>query len=241
MKKIILIFCPWWQRPEVTRLHLESIEKCKKSKYFELKYLAVISPEDPFFKELVDLAFEFNCKIVTYANLPLGAKHNAGINFAIREIGWDYIMNIGSDDKLFPILFKEYQKPVENGELFFGIMNFYLLNYYTGEQLHFDRGIELHDYVIGGCRMIHRSIIQKFMDAYINLYDNNINKSLDTSSQQNIIKMGYQLHKIDNKKLKMIEAVKCDLSINHWAAFKIHPNIRQISTNKTPKKVTKVV
>jgi len=239
MKKTILIYCCWWQRPEVTRLHLQSIEECKKKT--DIIYLAVISPEDPYFGELFDLAREFKCEICTYQNIPLGQKHNAGINYAIRNLGFDYLMNIGSDDCIFPVLFKEYKTHMENEVPFFGIMNFYLKNYYTGEELLFDRAKELTDYLMGGCRMIHRKILQKFADEYINLYKNEINSGLDTSSQQKIIKMGFPLTRIDNKKTKMIEAIKCNTTINHFEFFKIHPKITKIKKNEQPKRVTKRV
>lgn len=231
MKKTILIFCAWWQRPDVTRLHLESIEKCKKESKFNLKYLAVLSPEDPYFGELFDLGREFNCEICLYQNIPLGEKHNAGVNYAIREIGFDYFMNIGSDDCIFPVVFREYEKHIKNEVPFFGIMNFYLRNHYTGEELLFNRARVLSEYTMGGCRMIHRSILQKFVDSYENLYKNEINSGLDTSSQQNIEAMGYKVKLIDNGNVKMIEAIKCNTTINHWEHFKIHPKITKLNIN----------
>ena len=174
----ILTIIPVWKRPDILEICLDGL------KHIPVEPLFIISHEDPYIKEIKNILKEYNT--CTFPNFPVGRKLNAGINLALKEFKFDYLMNFGSDNIVSPELFAIYKPYFEKNKLFFGVNNLYIMNYIDKEIMF------VEDYnikkPIGAARMIHRSILNKMFNKKQNLYDNLNSNGMDTNSQQRIYK-----------------------------------------------------
>jgi hypothetical protein len=92
-----LIYLAVWKRPEITEICFMGISRLKR--LFPVQAFAVLSPEDPYFTELVGLCNRYDIEYCTHQNQPLGAKKNHGLK-QLQEKEFDYLVEIGSDDLL---------------------------------------------------------------------------------------------------------------------------------------------
>ena len=88
----ILILTPFWKRPEIVQEYVKSVQRLKS--VADIQLLAILSFEDPNYKEVLDLIDGwYFCHA---DNSPLGKKKNEGLEFAM-EFEWDYLLELNSD------------------------------------------------------------------------------------------------------------------------------------------------
>lgn len=154
----ILALVPVFRRPEILRLFLSHMRRDLPD-YARVEFLFVASPDDPDFDQVTTL---LRGETVTYCrNTPLGAKMNHGVQVA-KQMGFDVLMNIGSDNLWTAALWELYRESFEVGEVFFGVNDFHAMNYDTGEFCFvrgYNTGPDDQPAPIGAGRMIARSIL----------------------------------------------------------------------------------
>ena len=182
----IVILVPCVNRPLLTKFCFEQLSYFKnavKEKWI-VDVVVVLSPEDAFFNEL-DAALEsFDFHKYYYKNYSLGSKMNAGIGYIRDNFDFDYLMNFGSDDLIHPNIVDLYADYIQNECLLFGITKYYVYDALAGKTMFFKTHNE--QVAIGAGRMIHKSILDRFWEKRIPLYDS-IDRYLDTSSRTNIL------------------------------------------------------
>jgi hypothetical protein len=89
------VIIPVWGRIEPLKRHVS-----ETSDLFD--YLYVVSPEDPYFVEVMDILS--GKEVIFYPNDIVSEK----INFGIKNCGTEYVMNCGSDDILYDELYWAY-------------------------------------------------------------------------------------------------------------------------------------
>lgn len=82
---------------------------------------------------MIPLCKKYDIDFCFYKNQPLGEKKNYGLSVAMEKSGWDYLIEIGSDDVLKTEILEAYKPLIDNSVDFFGIKNFYYLDSETGE------------------------------------------------------------------------------------------------------------
>jgi len=211
----ILALCPFWQRPEITKYFVQSFKRLQEKVDIEL--LCVLSKDDPYYKENMKLLKGFH--LCEYKNFPVGEKMDAGINFAIDNFDFDYLMNIGSDDIIDSKLFDLYKPYFEKGCLMFGVVTVYFYELYY-KNLYFVRQID-DSFPHGGCRMIHRSIIEKVLKSGV-FYDHIFNSGLDTASTLRIMRLTDVIPEVIRTKNTYIMSVKTLVNINPMKKVRQH-------------------
>lgn len=94
----LLIYTAVWKRPEITEICFMGLKRLGQ------QALAVISEVD-----MIPLCEKYGVEWVMHENHPLGEKKNAGLERA-REIDFDFLIEIGSDDLILNELINQYQK-----------------------------------------------------------------------------------------------------------------------------------
>jgi hypothetical protein len=172
-----LILVPIYKRPEITDIwakNMQLVQKIAKN----VDVLTILSPEDEFFNENSAICEPFTR--VIYPNEPLGRKMNAGVEYALRHIEWDYLMNLGSDDLLHPLIFKLYENCIDNKVQFFGLDKVYFFDM-ESKKLGLSKV-----YVWGAGRMIHRRVIEDIRRQGGTIYTQKETRSMDCDSINNI-------------------------------------------------------
>ncbi len=177
---------------EITMLHCQSMRKFMID---GVDYLAVLSPEDPHFDQLEELALNNGFKVTHYGNDPLGEKINHG--FIFRDI-YDYVMNMGSDDLCDPGFW-------DAAKSYLGRPVLKVNNIYAAEDISLQNIWEVRGVNIGVLRMIRTDIIKK------NLYPPK-NKGLDKGSRITLSGMGFEEEVIVSDEIFALD-IKGDNSI----------------------------
>lgn len=217
-KPSILILIPVWKRPDVYRITLAGMLHfiTATQKNVKIQALVVLSPEDPCFNENHDTTRYYkefyDLESIFYKNDPVGEKHNAGLNYALQEFRFDYLMNFGSDDLIHPAIIDLYMPYIRCKTPFFGINNVYFWDPVSR------RCIFYHAYnderAIGAGRMIRRSILNFLQYKRVNLWDNSRNRSLDGSSRRRIIEhAGVEETVISAGEFPYLVDIKSDVNI----------------------------
>lgn len=144
-----LVFLAVWQRPEITEICFMGLKRLRERSRFSIECLAVISEE-----EMIPLCEKYGIRWTMFANNPLGAKKNHGLNEAMK-LEWDYLLEIGSDDLVKDELLEMYAEYAGKYEMF-GTKDSIVLDSETG------RCIRLQsDTIYGLGRCISRQVIEK--------------------------------------------------------------------------------
>lgn len=152
----ILFFLSVWKRPEITELCFMGLQRLMK--HSSVKALAVISE-----REMIPLCHKYGIEFIYHDNEPLGAKKNAGLDYAMRlEWQWDYLIELGSDDLITEEIFEAYAPLMAAGEEFFGSDSMYFIDatdghcrLYRAQEAQYGRGWGLG-------RALSRKAIEKF-------------------------------------------------------------------------------
>lgn len=167
----ILFHLPVYGRPEVTKATYFGLSRLRKElmRYkIELSVLILYSNEAD-----QDLAirwankeiefWEWDSIYTLYAeNEPLGAKLNAGLSFAMKELQFDYLMLCGSDNLFHPDFAGVISEQINAENLYFGFKRVIMYNPELQE------GREMVYPIPSGVgRMHNRSILERACDCYI--------------------------------------------------------------------------
>ena len=217
----ILIYTPFWKRPEIVREYVKSVERLKKVSWIDVRIMAIVSPEDPDFRKIVDSIHELRKRfkyvsIFPTRNTPLGAKKNAGLWLA-TSYDWDYLLELNSDSIVNCRLLDIYKPYMDKGVPFFGLKDLYVVDYATKETLF------IPDYnsgmTYGAGRMMHRSIIRGRM------WNDELNEGLDDNCRAGLEKRGIPDCPIETDKPMLVE-LKTHTTINHFTMLKALGNRR---------------
>jgi len=210
----IKIVCPWWGRFEVVQMHCRSMVRFMEASPYKMSYMAIVSPEDPDFNDLRELAFGFDFDVCAHQNFPVSAKLNAGIELAMEEKP-DYIMNMGSDDLCSPSIWDEYRPLIDSGRKFFGIDSCHIIDFYSKEAYYLDLYNDSEP--VGVLRMIHTSCINDLWTDYnMKLYPYGINRGMDGASAKRLQKLGILPAVIHTAGRPFTTGVKHRTSINQF-------------------------
>ncbi len=206
----ILCMVPVWKRPEISRLFLKSFERLQE--YADLQLLCILSPEDPYYDENMDL-LPGGTATAEFANYPFGAKKNFGGCIAQHpSMEWDYLLELNSDSIVNPAIFDLYRPYMEKRVPFFGLRNLYVVDYLTKEGLYIPNYNT--DMTFGAGQMLHR-------DAYIcQLWTDELNEGIDTSKISHLRKAGIDETVVDNGEVPMVVDIKTNTTITHFVELK---------------------
>lgn len=188
----LLVYTAVWKRPEITEICFMGIRR------LNLPALAVISEVD-----MIPLCEKYGIEWVMAENSPLGTKKNAGLARA-REMDFDFLMEIGSDDLILNELIDQYQKFFVKYD-FFGVCD---AAYINGETLECRREISGTPY--GAGRVISRKALE--------LVDFNLwpraNRGLDKYSLNNLYNKGIKYWQIPPIAYPLVIDIKSP--VNLW-------------------------
>ena len=172
----ILFIVPVWGRPEILKSCIKGVKNVQdKVKHITIKALYIVSPTDKMFNANKEILYQ--SKYIIHENFPLGKKMNAGIKYALKNIEFDYMCNLGSDDIINPVLFRIYEPFIAKKCLFFGFNNIYIFDIIDNKLYFF---CYTGTYQPNGAgRMIHKSILKKLKGS---VYVDEDNRSLDACS-----------------------------------------------------------
>lgn len=174
----ILFVTQLWKRPEVTRLCFESLRKIPNT-----DILAVISEDS-----MVPLCEEYSVKWTYCENLPLGHKHNHALTESLKH-EWDYMINVGSDDIVSPKILDAYKPFFKNKIPFFGLSKMHFFGNGKLIRHHYEANYSVY----GAGRAISRKMLEEFVvNGEVKLYEPELNKGLDRSSQDIAYLKGFQ-------------------------------------------------
>jgi hypothetical protein len=188
----ILIYLAVWKRPLITELCFTGINRLRRS--FNIDALAVISEE-----EMIPLCDKYNVRWVMYKNEPLGEKKNYGLSKA-KEIDFDYLMEIGSDDLILDELVEDYLRNYIGKYEFFGV----------SDALHVDTHFRVARRITsktcyGAGRMISRRVLE---DMGWTLWAKSANRGLDQNSLFNMRRRKISYHMTNPMKYPGVIDVK---------------------------------
>jgi len=168
-----IILLPIWKGKEITRLCLDNLARLKDIYGFEV--MCVVSESWAKFD-----AFDRGFKWVEVPNDDLGHKMNVGVE-AVMKFGYDYMINLGSDDIIDERLFEIYKPYFEKRTPMFGITKATFIDTVSNE-------CKVCDYqiLIGAGRAIRTDLIEQFVmrDGKSIMYDKGINRGLDMNSMK---------------------------------------------------------
>ena len=208
----IYILCAWWSRPAITRLHVWSVNRFILSapSNYRIKYVAVISPEDPHREELLEIASGLD--VVMASNEYLGAKHNAGVKHILRRIHkGGYLMNIGSDDLIDPAYWDQIDALW--GKDMFGMSSLYI----TDEAQTYI--LRVNCYMIGAGRFLLADKIRHIRNfLHLELYEEEKQRGLDGSSAGRMAMAGAEYSTLDDDHAYILD-IKTATNINKMSTF----------------------
>jgi len=206
---------PCWQREDIFSIINQQLNYfVENSKDFEFHIIFILSREDPKFRKLMNIIkkdSDFNYHLVYFPNTYLGKKTNAGISYAYK-LGFDYLMNIGSDDLIHPAIMQLYKPYICMNNDFFGIDSLYFYDSQTQKCLYFSYYNSPH--VIGAGRMISYRTIKKVIENIGELYEPTVQRGLDTTSALRINMTGVEETNIKAGNFPFICDIKSDVNIN---------------------------
>jgi hypothetical protein len=213
----IQVVIPLWKRPEITRFCFQKLKKLIAETQHELGVLCVISET-----EYIEMCTEFGFTWIYAENNPLGDKINQGLRVAL-DFKPDYIMIMNSDSVVKAELLDKWYKPhFENREEFFGVDTVTYLDSVTGEARRM-----FYDFtILGVAKMIRADIVQRCLKCLGEVYRKELNKCLDNTMMDNMMRIESIDHpgkRISPKMIKykgqLVFDVKSEVNIWPWKAF----------------------
>lgn len=153
------------------------IQRLKSHPDFKIESLAVISEES-----MIPLCEQYGIRWTMYKNQPLGEKKNHGLSVA-KEIDFDYLLEIGSDDLVLNELLDDYKNYIGKFD-FFGITDAAYINSETGECR---RLISKHS-TYGAGRMVSRKTLEA---VNWKLWNDKIERGMDNNSVLGLQRKGF--------------------------------------------------
>ncbi len=215
IKAIVNIFCPWWGRPSITKLHADSILKLMAAAPEKVlcRYLVVLSPEDEHYTELKKIAVSHGFMTINAPNDPVGRKMNHGIAWLMGEGEYGpkdpvWLMNIGSDDLVDPSYWELCAPYLLKGSgHIYGIDKLCICD----EALTTSFNLTLN--TIGALRFVRLYAIQRLKEDWqLPMYPPLANRVLDGGSAANLKLIGAEWHIMLSEKTFICD-VKGDTNI----------------------------
>lgn len=214
----IAVIIPVWGRHKVLSHVLKSIEDFKLKGYFnfyfifseEDKHSEKILPKLQYFLNYVS----FNSRIITASNDELGRKINRGILFAIED-GFDYMMNLGSDNLIHPNLFDLYEPYLKQNYAVIGINSVAYCDCQIKDgKSTMESYLNKSDIMVGAGRMIHYEAVKNCFEKFGGLYTNDRQRGLDQDSLNHLTSLGYKPLILDSGDFPYIVDIKTQANIN---------------------------
>ena len=229
---MILVLVPIWQRPEILNIWAMSMQNFQSD---EVTVLCILSREDPDFDQNLNTVCRNDFSYCLFKNKPLGEKLNAGIEYALENFQFDYLMNLGSDDLIHPALLALY-KNVESK--FFGLEKVYFFNKLTKELA------ITKPYLWGAGRMIHRDILSAIQKQGGFLYESKYARGLDCNSIDRIKDMlNVDYIRLNTNDFPYIVDIKSEVGINdfHLMLKMCDTTDQDVLKRFYPKNITKLL
>ena len=236
--KVVFLTCSY-KRPEITKIFLNTLEQTQKklTNYFDFTNIVVDSDE-------TNLSVFRNSNIFNYynyTNKPVSNKWNYGLSLC-KNLDFDYVFIIGSDDVIDEKLMFKYYELMESGYDYFGITDLYFLDSKT-DKLFYWKGYESNSgrmgETIGLGRCISKSTISKLN---FKLWGDGINAGLDKSMESKIKNLpNLKRTSISLGKNYFACDIKSDFNIGSLNSYKNlipvdkPPFILDLNTNNKPK------
>jgi hypothetical protein len=173
----IIVLTAIWQRHDLFEIFKQGIERVKENSSHEIK-LVTIGSEDIRFSDLH----------IESPNQPLSNKWQSGIDY-IKDLEFDYVLMLGSDDLISSNLLDIYTPAMEEGFDLIGLKDCYFLDARTDE-LTYWAGYTNHrrGESLGMARMLSRGLLMKMN---WNIWQSGLKKGLDSSMMRNIKRLQY--------------------------------------------------
>lgn len=155
----ILIYLATWQRIDITKICYANLHIfIAQNPQFSFEVMVVCSET-----EHVVLAKQNGFNACITDNFPVGAKLNYGLQQAL-SLQWDYILQIGSDDILNPLLMQHYLPYMQQQHHIIGINSCIYIDMAIKQAKQFT--YPEPDKVIGAGRIISREAIENAAVCY---------------------------------------------------------------------------
>lgn len=180
MRTKLLIYLAVWRRPEITEICFMGIDRLRKAGIHEVDALAVISEGS-----MIDLCRKYRIDYVMHKNYPLGEKKNAGLKRALEK-GFDYLIDIGSDD----LLKTEFLSLYPWKDDLYGLRDFIMLNSEDGQCR------RLNDR--NGRYGVGRAISRRAVESLGKLWSDGQNIGMDNHSEMNMAINGFLMKRFSS-------------------------------------------
>jgi hypothetical protein len=209
----ILILTPIWGRPEIVKLFLAGFQRLRNV-YPKLILVCIVSPEDKYHDYLIDMIEDVNGEVCEYSNTWLGEKKNFGLDFALTEFRFKYLMELNSDSLVNPDIFKLYKTFMECREPVFGINNLYAYEYSSGKCIFLKDYNDNHP--LGPCRMYRYETLLEVLNVHKKKLWPKLNDSMDAMSVRTLKSCGIRPAVIDIGENPYLLDVKTNTNIWHF-------------------------
>lgn len=202
----LAIYTALWKRPQITKICFEGIKRLMRYNpaKFHITPVCVVSTLDD-----AAICEEYGFEFVFTDNLPLGQKWNTGLKYALENITFDYLVQIGSDDLLDSHILESYEKVITAGIHHAGVQDLYFIDPSTRRAIKYRYSTQFLR-LIGAGRIFSRAALERSYP----LWDNEINKSLDRSSEHQLILSGYPHRIIKTEEPRVIDIKS---AMNIWS------------------------
>lgn len=154
----ILIYTAMWERHQIANIFSIGIKRFINDapNGIECEVLAVCST-----KEAVELCKKHEFHYIEADNKPLGKKWNKGLNYAINNLKFDYVLIMGDDDLISSEAWNYYEPYLNANIDYFGFNSIYFYDTIGKSCLEFQYKEKYEHKLIGCGRMISRKAIVK--------------------------------------------------------------------------------
>jgi hypothetical protein len=212
----IAMILPCWGRSDIFSLVCRQLdvfyEETKND--IDLIVFYVFSEEDKEIRLLLNIYHR--CKHrrsrIYSSNKQLGQKLNDGIAYA-KAFGYDYIMNMGSDDLIHPGIITRYLPFIKNQVPIIGIGSLYFLKKNEDPIFFFYYNTP---HVIGAGRLIHRSAVERVTFLMGSLYEPTVCRGMDGHSARRLRECGYNQQSVYRGEFPYIVDIKSEVNINSF-------------------------
>lgn len=231
--KVLFLTCTY-KRPEITEIFVKSLEDIQKktSNYFEFINVVVDSDESNL------SVFKGNKNFIyhNHTNNPVSNKWNYGLSLC-KNMEFDYLFVIGSDDIIDESLMVKYHDVMEDGYEYFGIEDLYFYDLYKKDLFYwggYDKTSGRVGETIGLGRCISINIIKHLN---FNIWVNGLDKGLDKSMESKI----QPIPNIKKTTLRLNQKYfACDIKSNfNITKIKDYTNLKNIKNH--PDSLTKAL
>lgn len=222
MKKIIILV-PVFKRHDIFKKCYDNLKMNQKNnKYFDIKLAFLFSLDDPELNENVEIISRYDLIFYSEKNKPITDKLNSTIKNIVKKYDFDYLMNLGSDNIINPLLFEHYKNMADNDCLFFGLNKSWVYDTLTKQS-----GVITYNVIAGAGRMIHKSILQQVG----NIYTSGMNDSMDTFSQETIQAAGFEAnHLIVEDLPALVIDIKSNVNIHTFFEVSRFENYKPLNS-----------